>query len=722
MPPPFLVDSEGNPYPPALQKLVPGRETLKDDQLVPTVVYNASGEPEILAGVEMVVQPAAGSADNGAGAPAMAMAPPPQPAAQRTHSDIDQRIAALAQRQDRLLHRPRSSSASTSAAAPSSSSSGAPPPSSDHSYTSRQVPPSSQRAAAAASAASSRTISSPAGQENAAVADRPAVDGPAVLSTEATASESLPGFSRRSVIVKPLTAGQLESNKAARQSWADEEVALFYQEVQRKSPDIFLDTSVSPGVAALWAARSRGVSDVGWSPSRPSRRPHPPANNRPAQNRRERSTANVSSPARSRIPPISPARRSNVSSVSQQPSQPHNYRTRASRTNSTRDRRERTREGASDGTRERNRRVVRAVSSSDEAEVVDVETEEDAAEAQPPRRSSRRTSPREQESGEDESNDEEVRRTRGSSTRQQRQPPQRNGDALSTSDSNDSDSESDLASDLLDSDDSDSEAPGSSSDSSSEYSDWTAEAGVNLEPPKRPRKKIYRRPRCLSSEEETSPTAATSAGQAGAEGENGEGSSSSPPATAKKRRITIPRGLGGFEGIPECFRPSEWLSEVVPRRSPFYPQMGDEVVYFRQGHELYVEAVTKKKVFELNPRSLPWSNQTIREQELVKVIGIKYEIKPPRLCCLKLGLMDPATGALTGESFTIKYHDMVDVLDFLVLRQTYELAVQRNWQPGDHFRCIIDDLWWEGQIDSREPYQANYPDSVFLCYKIRYAH
>ena len=52
MPPPFLVDSDGNPYPPALQRLVPGREHLKDDQLVPTIVVNASGEPEILVGVQ----------------------------------------------------------------------------------------------------------------------------------------------------------------------------------------------------------------------------------------------------------------------------------------------------------------------------------------------------------------------------------------------------------------------------------------------------------------------------------------------------------------------------------------------------------------------------------------------------------------------------------------------------------------------------------------------
>jgi hypothetical protein len=65
----------------------------------------------------------------------------------------------------------------------------------------------------------------------------------------------------------------------------------------------------------------------------------------------------------------------------------------------------------------------------------------------------------------------------------------------------------------------------------------------------------------------------------------------------------------------------------------------------------------------------------------VKVIGIKYEIRPPRLCCLKLALMNE-DGRLTGENFTIKYHDMADVLDFLVLRQTYETALARHWKPG----------------------------------------
>lgn len=50
MPPPFLVDADGNPYPAQLQRLVPGRELLTDlTQLTPTmVVNNANGLAEII--------------------------------------------------------------------------------------------------------------------------------------------------------------------------------------------------------------------------------------------------------------------------------------------------------------------------------------------------------------------------------------------------------------------------------------------------------------------------------------------------------------------------------------------------------------------------------------------------------------------------------------------------------------------------------------------------
>ncbi|GLV31866.1 BRWD3 [Carabus blaptoides fortunei] len=235
----------------------------------------------------------------------------------------------------------------------------------------------------------------------------------------------------------------------------------------------------------------------------------------------------------------------------------------------------------------------------------------------------------------------------------------------------------------------------SSSDTeSSGYSDWVADHGVTLEPPKRSKRKpVKKRPL-------TPPT--------------DEDSKKRPMRTKQVHPTKLVMGE-----IPELFRPPDWLSEVIPRKAPYYPQMGDEVVYFRQGHQLYIDAVRAKKVYEIGPKNEPWARTNLRTHELVKVVGIKYEIRPPRLCCLKLALMDES-GRLSGDNFTIKYHDMADVLDFLVLKQTYDIAVARNWSLGDRFRCMIDDGWWIGEIVSQSAINPDFPECLFMCYKVRW--
>ncbi|TKC34038.1 hypothetical protein EI555_016276, partial [Monodon monoceros] len=201
----------------------------------------------------------------------------------------------------------------------------------------------------------------------------------------------------------------------------------------------------------------------------------------------------------------------------------------------------------------------------------------------------------------------------------------------------------------------------SSSDSSSEYSDWTADAGINLQPPKRQTRQATRKI-CSSSEEENLKSL--------------EERQKKPKQTRKKKG-----GLVSMAGEPneEWFAP-QWILDTIPRRSPFVPQMGDELIYFRQGHEAYIRAVRKSKIYSVNLQKQPWNKMDLREQEFVKIVGIKYEVGPPTLCCLKLAFLDPISGKMTGESFSIKYHDMPDVIDFLVLHQFYNEAKERNWQ------------------------------------------
>ncbi|XP_028825190.1 PH-interacting protein isoform X3 [Denticeps clupeoides] len=257
----------------------------------------------------------------------------------------------------------------------------------------------------------------------------------------------------------------------------------------------------------------------------------------------------------------------------------------------------------------------------------------------------------------------------------------------------------------------------SSSDYSSDYSDWTADAGINLEPPKaktsRPRKKN------ASSSEEDGEKKKDKDGKRDRKKEKTEKDGALPkkkkPKEDRMKRLPALRDQGL---TLEEWLPSDWITDTTPRRCPFTPQMGDEVYYFRQGHEAYVEMAKTNRIFSINPKKQPWHKMELREQELMKIVGLKYEVGPPSLCCLKLAFLDPDTGKLTGGSFSMKYHDMPDVIDFLVLRQQFDDARRWPWRIGDRFRSVIDDAWWFGTIESQEPFQTQYPDSLFQCYNV----
>uniref|UniRef100_A0A673GN11 Bromodomain and WD repeat-containing protein 3-like n=1 Tax=Sinocyclocheilus rhinocerous TaxID=307959 RepID=A0A673GN11_9TELE len=230
------------------------------------------------------------------------------------------------------------------------------------------------------------------------------------------------------------------------------------------------------------------------------------------------------------------------------------------------------------------------------------------------------------------------------------------------------------------------------SHSSSDYSDWIADAGISLRPPASPSSRRRASRRISSSEEEDE-----------------EDEDIQP-----KPRPPINREISNE------FRPSAWITDVIPRKSPFVPQMGDEIIYFRQGHEAYVDAVCRTNLYPINLDRQPWKKMELRDQEFVQITGIKYEVSPPTLCCLKLTQIDPGTGKITDRSFSIKYHDMPDVIDFLVLRQSYDEARNRAWRSIDRFRSVIDDAWWFGTIVGQEPYQSEYPDSLFQCFKVKW--
>lgn len=282
-----------------------------------------------------------------------------------------------------------------------------------------------------------------------------------------------------------------------------------------------------------------------------------------------------------------------------------------------------------------------------------------------------------------------------------------------------------------------SDGDSSSSSESSDYSDWAPDGQSNLQPPTRLSQRQTRR-RQLSTTSDDEKEAghggevpADEQSRAEVEGRSRtsrgkkKASSRAGPSKARRAKNRLPSADGSQEPVhelPEAFRLPDWLTNTLPRRSPYFPQMGDEVIYFRQGHALYLEAVRRTSVYSLNSdKNQPWhKNPQLREQELMKVVGIKYDVKPPRLCCVKLAYMDPVSKRLTGDSVTVKYHDMPDVIDFIVLKQFYDQAVGRDWKVGDRFRAVIDDQWWIGVIRTHEPLSPEFPDSFYQCFVVEW--
>ncbi|TRY85163.1 hypothetical protein DNTS_006353 [Danionella cerebrum] len=262
----------------------------------------------------------------------------------------------------------------------------------------------------------------------------------------------------------------------------------------------------------------------------------------------------------------------------------------------------------------------------------------------------------------------------------------------------------------------------SSSHSSSECSDWTADAGIiSLHGSSSPSSRRKTSRRISSSEEEDEEDEEEPVNEEPAVDEEEQTTSPRKHKKVKSKTPKLPKPRPTINReISNEFRPPAWISDFIPRKSPFVPQMGDEVIYFRQGHEAYVEAVCRLNLYPINLDKQPWKKMELRDQEFVKITGIKYEVRPPTLCRLKLTQIDPGTGKITDQTFSIKYHDMADVIDFLVLRQSYDEARNRGWKQNDRFRSVIDDAWWFGTIVCHEPYQSQYPDSDFQCFQVKW--
>ncbi|XP_062083588.1 uncharacterized protein LOC133789944 isoform X2 [Humulus lupulus] len=153
----------------------------------------------------------------------------------------------------------------------------------------------------------------------------------------------------------------------------------------------------------------------------------------------------------------------------------------------------------------------------------------------------------------------------------------------------------------------------------------------------------------------------------------------------------------------------------------YIPQLGDEVVYLRQGHQEYAESVRR----EGPPRLL---KSHLRTVEICKVdaLGYAWDSGSGESCCkITLKFIDPSSNVF-GKSFQLTLPELRDLPDFVVEKTLYDAAIKRNWSTRD--RCQVwwkhangeGGMWWDGRIVSSQAISQEFSDSPWLRFEVRY--
>ncbi|XP_065649848.1 PH-interacting protein-like isoform X3 [Hydra vulgaris] len=175
-----------------------------------------------------------------------------------------------------------------------------------------------------------------------------------------------------------------------------------------------------------------------------------------------------------------------------------------------------------------------------------------------------------------------------------------------------------------------------------------------------------------------------------------------------------------IEEYLQFHQPTEWILSTHSKKFPYFPQIGDEVYYLWQGHKLYVKQVIELNEYEIQDSRQAYCKYSLAPAELCKLVGISYDVHPTKLCSLKLELIGKKKLSGRKQTIHVRFHDMPNVVDFLVLKHIYEESLMHYWKEGVRFRCIIDDKWYFGSITNNSPFEEDFPNSSFLSLTVEW--
>ncbi|XVE73427.1 hypothetical protein DITRI_Ditri11bG0117100 [Diplodiscus trichospermus] len=154
----------------------------------------------------------------------------------------------------------------------------------------------------------------------------------------------------------------------------------------------------------------------------------------------------------------------------------------------------------------------------------------------------------------------------------------------------------------------------------------------------------------------------------------------------------------------------------------YIPQLGDEVIYFRQGHEECIESGRLKGAG-------PWSSRrNLSAVEICRVENLAYSHFPgsgDSCCKITLRFVDNSSCAF-GDAFILTLPELIGFPDFLIEKTRYDAAMGREWTRRDKCRVWWKNdngeggSWWEGRIVSSQAKSMDFPDSPWERYEVSY--
>ncbi|XP_055339480.1 uncharacterized protein LOC129589032 isoform X2 [Paramacrobiotus metropolitanus] len=149
----------------------------------------------------------------------------------------------------------------------------------------------------------------------------------------------------------------------------------------------------------------------------------------------------------------------------------------------------------------------------------------------------------------------------------------------------------------------------------------------------------------------------------------------------------------------------KWLTGFYPGPSPFFPQIGDVVYYFRERYEAFIKEMRRVAHRNGTKCNLEFSDPNLGDMELFKVMDIQFITEPPdyapyamldleRLSC-------DEDNCATGQRFFMRYQDMKDVADIFVMQDVVRRR-KTEFQAGQRVRAIFEERgalrWSNGTV------------------------